>query len=197
MLFDFAWVDDFSVARNESIRHATGDWIFWLDADEQVDEINRERLRAVFAGLKSENAAYLMQQLSVTDDPHGSRVAADHVRLFRRDAALRWEYRVHEQILISIRRAVTTLAGPMWSSTTAVSSRPTTRNRSATTRCSVLQAAERPDDPVRSTSLASRTNEWACAAEALPIFAVALSSLPPDYSIRPRLYAAIAAHRNL
>ena len=58
-----------------------------------------------FAGLKWENAAYLMQQLSTTDDPYGSRVAVDHVRLFRRDPALRWEYRVHEQILLSIRRA--------------------------------------------------------------------------------------------
>ena len=46
-----------------------------------------------------------MQQLSPTDDPYGSRVAVDQVRLFRRDPALRWEYRVHEQILTSIRRA--------------------------------------------------------------------------------------------
>ena len=44
---DFAWVDDFAAARNESIRHATGDWIFWLDADERLDEANREKLRAV------------------------------------------------------------------------------------------------------------------------------------------------------
>ena len=46
-----------------------------------------------------------MQQLSTTDDPYGSRVAVDQVRLFRRDPALRWEYRVHEQILLAIRRA--------------------------------------------------------------------------------------------
>ena len=27
-VFDFPWCDDFSAARNESLRHATGDWIF-------------------------------------------------------------------------------------------------------------------------------------------------------------------------
>src|SRR6185369_12826459 len=30
---EFPWVDSFAAARNESVRHATGDWIFWLDAD--------------------------------------------------------------------------------------------------------------------------------------------------------------------
>ena len=26
---DFAWVNDFSAARNESLRHASGEWIVW------------------------------------------------------------------------------------------------------------------------------------------------------------------------
>ena len=34
-VFDFEWSDDFSAARNESMRHATGEWIFWLDADDR------------------------------------------------------------------------------------------------------------------------------------------------------------------
>src|SRR6266508_4617767 len=33
-IYEFPWCDDFAAARNESIRHATGDWILWLDADE-------------------------------------------------------------------------------------------------------------------------------------------------------------------
>ena len=38
---DFAWVDSFAAARNESLRHATGDWIPWLDGDEFFDVENR------------------------------------------------------------------------------------------------------------------------------------------------------------
>jgi tetratricopeptide (TPR) repeat protein len=37
-VFDFPWVDSFAAARNESLRHATGDWILWLDADDRLDE---------------------------------------------------------------------------------------------------------------------------------------------------------------
>src|SRR5437016_5574664 len=27
-VYDFSWVDSFAAARNESLRHATGEWIF-------------------------------------------------------------------------------------------------------------------------------------------------------------------------
>ena len=54
---DFQWVDDFAAARNESLRLATGEWIFWLDADEWLDEENRPKLRELLAGLGDENAA--------------------------------------------------------------------------------------------------------------------------------------------
>lgn len=40
---DFAWRDDFAAARNESLRHARGAWIFWLDGDEWLDDENVER----------------------------------------------------------------------------------------------------------------------------------------------------------
>jgi hypothetical protein len=34
---DFVWIDDFAAARNEALAHATGDYAFWLDADDVVE----------------------------------------------------------------------------------------------------------------------------------------------------------------
>src|SRR5713226_2024289 len=51
-VFDFPWCDDFAAARNECIRHATGEWILWMDADERIDEANREKLRGLFESIK-------------------------------------------------------------------------------------------------------------------------------------------------
>jgi glycosyltransferase involved in cell wall biosynthesis len=63
-VYEFAWVDDFAAARNESLRHAKGAWIFWLDADERLHEDNRRRLQRLIAGLADENVAYTMRQRS-------------------------------------------------------------------------------------------------------------------------------------
>lgn len=42
-LYDFEWVHDFSAARNFSISKATKDYIYIADADEVIDEENRQR----------------------------------------------------------------------------------------------------------------------------------------------------------
>src|SRR5205809_7536444 len=44
---DFPWVDSFAAARNESLKHATGDYAFWLDADDRLGETHRERFRTL------------------------------------------------------------------------------------------------------------------------------------------------------
>ena len=51
-VFDFAWIDDFAAARNECFSHATGDYVFWLDADDVVEPAERVKLVALLAGLK-------------------------------------------------------------------------------------------------------------------------------------------------
>ncbi len=102
---DFAWVDDFAAARNESLRHATGEWILWLDADEHVDAENRPPLRVLLEGLRDENAAYLMRQRSPVDSADSAIVEFDQCRLFRNLPAIRWHYRVHEQIQPAVQRA--------------------------------------------------------------------------------------------
>ena len=104
-VFEFPWVDSFAAARNECLRHATGEWIFWLDADDRIDAENRERLRALLAGLGNENVAWVMKCLCLPVPEGGSGTVVDHVRLFRNLPQLLWDYRVHEQILPALRRA--------------------------------------------------------------------------------------------
>ena len=43
-IYDYIWNDDFSAARNFSFEKATKDYILWLDADEIIDEENKEKL---------------------------------------------------------------------------------------------------------------------------------------------------------
>lgn len=52
-LYEFPWINDFSAARNESLKHAEGQYILWLDADEYVSPQEFEKLRQT---LKHESA---------------------------------------------------------------------------------------------------------------------------------------------
>jgi tetratricopeptide (TPR) repeat protein len=103
-VFDFGWCDSFSAARNESLRHATGDWILWLDADEYFDAENRARFRALRDRLDGEAAAYVMRQRSASQVPDGSPTLVEQCRLFRNRPQIRWSYRVHEQIRPAVNR---------------------------------------------------------------------------------------------
>jgi tetratricopeptide (TPR) repeat protein len=40
----YQWSDDFSAARNEALRHVTGDWVLVLDADEAIDPIDFDKI---------------------------------------------------------------------------------------------------------------------------------------------------------
>ena len=104
-VFDFAWVDDFAAARNAALSHATGDYAFWLDADDRLEPPQRDRLQAIFDGLDSTEAAYVVRCACDPDAKGGGGMVVDHVRLFPLREDVRWAYRVHEQILPSLRRA--------------------------------------------------------------------------------------------
>jgi tetratricopeptide (TPR) repeat protein len=109
--FDFAWVDDFSAARNESVRRATGDWIFYLDADEYLDEANREKFRALLNGLRDENGAFVLTQRSKLPKHRGPDALIDQVRIFRNRPDHRWQYPVHEQILPALESTASAIHG--------------------------------------------------------------------------------------
>lgn len=50
-VYDFEWVNDFSAARNESIKHATSKWVLVLDADEYIDANDTSSIRTYLENL--------------------------------------------------------------------------------------------------------------------------------------------------
>jgi glycosyltransferase involved in cell wall biosynthesis len=103
-VYDFPWVDSFGAARNESLRHARCKWIMWLDADDRLDEENRQRLQELVAGLGDEWDPYAMKVRSILDAHRTAFRLLDQVRLFRNRPEIRWDYRIHEQILPAVNR---------------------------------------------------------------------------------------------
>ncbi|MGA3403173.1 MAG: glycosyltransferase [Acetobacteraceae bacterium] len=104
----FPWCDDFAAARNESLRLASGDWLFWMDSDDTIDAANGRALRALADAAHPPALLGFVVQVQcppADDEPeHESAVAVDHVKLLRNDPRLRFSGRIHEQILPAIRR---------------------------------------------------------------------------------------------
>ena len=65
-IFDFKWIDDFSAARNESIKHAKKDWILVLDADEVLDEEGLKKIKEFVRN--NEVDGYLFLQKNYTNE---------------------------------------------------------------------------------------------------------------------------------
>lgn len=98
-VYDFPWCDDFSAARNESLRRVTGDWIFWLDADDRLSADNVARLRQLLANELTERPrVFLVDTVLPPVEGEHEPSLVTHARLFRRCPDLRWEGRVHEQL---------------------------------------------------------------------------------------------------
>ncbi len=102
-VYHFAWTDDFSAARNESLRHATGDWILYIDADETIDTAHAAMIRQVITR-KDITAVTVRQRVPQQAGNVATAFYSEYCRLFRRHASIRFEGKIHEQILPAIER---------------------------------------------------------------------------------------------
>lgn len=102
-LFSFPWCDDFSAARNESLRHATGDYILWLDADDRISREAAEKILQLKKGLPSgKDRAYLLKLVNIRDN-----IELDEswqLRIFPNRREITFQNRIHETVFPSLER---------------------------------------------------------------------------------------------
>ncbi len=196
-IFEFPWCDDFSAARNESFRHARGSWLFWMDSDDTIPPECGRKLRELSrAPARPDVLGYVMQVHCPGGGADGGHdvTVVDHIKLVRNRPDVRFEFRIHEQVLPSIRRA----GGEVeWTDIYVVHSgsdpgpEAQERKRRRDLRILHLEDAERPDHPFNLFNLGmthADGGEFARAAEYL-IRAVTLSS--PDDSHLRKSYALL------
>ena len=104
----FPWNDDFSAARNHSLAIAQSDYLLWLDADDRIDEKDAKALLKLKAHLRpGKNRAYMLKILSRSEDMPDT--LSFQTRIIPNRGEVRFEGRVHEQILPALRRAAITV----------------------------------------------------------------------------------------
>ena len=95
----FTWIDDFAAARNESLKYAMGEWIFWLDADDRLSPENLTRLKqAVASGLAD---VYTCRVTGDAAENEQVQTTAHHFRLFRNQVGLKFVYPLHEDLALA------------------------------------------------------------------------------------------------
>ncbi|MCH8294548.1 glycosyltransferase, partial [Candidatus Poribacteria bacterium] len=97
-VYHFAWNDNFSDARNESLKHATGDWILWLDADDILPKTHHATIRRLLG--QPNNHAFFFRLENVG----GDEATCYQLRMFPNLPGIEYTMPVHEQILPSLMR---------------------------------------------------------------------------------------------
>jgi len=90
----FPWIDDFAAARNYALSQANGDWIFWLDADEELLPDSRAELQKCMNVSDAVGFSVQRQDLMFENLPDQFTIMWQ-LRLFRRLPELKFIGRCH------------------------------------------------------------------------------------------------------
>jgi glycosyltransferase involved in cell wall biosynthesis len=108
-VYDFKWVNDFSIARNFSISKATNDYILVVDADEVIVDLHKKELEK---GLSKEKVGRILRinKYSRNGDKFNYKERAN--RLFYKNQ-FEYEGSIHEQLVLKSRGEYSTYNVPI------------------------------------------------------------------------------------
>lgn len=95
----FAWINDFSAAKNDALQRCAGDWICFMDADEYMKEEDAKKLPLLLAEAERRNCNLVTMTIAELDDDGNIFQTGSIQRFFKNDGSISYERPIHEQLV--------------------------------------------------------------------------------------------------
>lgn len=97
-VYSYPWTDDFSDARNYSFSKATMDYCMWMDADDVLEETEKEKFFQLKQSLSPDTDIVMMKYHTAFDEAGVPSFSYFRERWIRNNSRYRWVGAVHEVI---------------------------------------------------------------------------------------------------
>lgn len=95
-VFEHPWEDDFSKHRNQSVGYATGDWLFQIDADEELLSSGGPTLKEAVRACDDVDAILITLE---SRWENGLQSLHNTIRIFRNLPTIRYQGRIHNEVV--------------------------------------------------------------------------------------------------
>ncbi|MBN2530270.1 MAG: glycosyltransferase [Deltaproteobacteria bacterium] len=185
-VFFFEWCDDFSAARNESLRLATSRYALCIDVDERI---SHSSFKALKKAAQHHRRCYTMPQRNYYSNPQHVQwmpvpgefpteergqigyFEAQNTKFFDLHCGLKFEQRIHESVLASAKRNhidISPLNVPIHHYGYVISEKHNRSRNLRYTRLLELKYQEHPDDPQTIEEYATQLIQLGRALDAIP-----------------------------
>jgi len=102
-VYYFKWNNNFSEARNESLKYATKDWILIMDADDEFHQEDIKKFKVLLDSNLDEKAIYYFETLSYygSSIKNGDIAVNINPRLFKNNRGIHYKGEVHNQLIFT------------------------------------------------------------------------------------------------